>query len=598
MKTSLQNKNNNRRSKIMKNKISRFSALSLAVVAMLAIRNAPLSNALAQSASSWSTNELPAGLIAWWPAEGNLLDVAGNHNGTGSTAPTYAPGRFGQAFQFNGVDQSVAIPNVYPDLDGWTQFTLEAWFNADNVADAPTPGPGRTIFSKVGNATDHSNFNQGYQFGWYGDGTKLILLFNTNGQAWPGIRTIANLAAPLLTNQWYHFVGTYDHNAVKIYLNGVLLTNNVIGPVTIQNSGSTLRISKDDNLNVPFAGRIDDPRIYQRALSSAEIAYLYAGPVLPVTNGVKLHFDANNVHGDGSIPADGATVSTWRDIGGLGLDLSPLFGVAPVFRTNAVNGRAGVDFSQSGSALASADSAQLDFTNCTIFMVANRPDGNCHVSISAPCVHQEFAVGTTAIYHHAYPFHYTYRSHQDSPANYYVQAGVFGVQANQLDNWINGVLSTNGFGFGQQSPTFADVPDYAQVARQAILGWRNTDAYCNAPIALENFNGVICEVLVYDRQLNPEELGATTAYLAGKYNLPLAFVRPVLQANSLTGGTVTLQWVSTAGQRYQLQSTTNLSTASWLNEGTPFTGTGGVLTKTIPSGTEPTKYFRLLLFGN
>src|SRR5208283_5195941 len=79
--------------------------------------------------------------------------------------------------------------------------------------------------------------------------------------------------------------------------------------------------SKDDNLNCPFAGRIDDARIYQRALSAAEIAYLYAGPVLPVTNGVKLHFDANNVNGDGSNPADGAAVSTWRDGGGLGLDL-------------------------------------------------------------------------------------------------------------------------------------------------------------------------------------------------------------------------------------------------------------------------------------
>ena len=231
-------------------------------------------------AQQWTTNTLPSGLIAWWQAEGNLLDSAGPHHGTGSTAPTYAPGRFGQAFHFNGVDQSVSIPDGYADLDGWTQFTLEAWFNADNVADAPTPGAGRAIFSKVGNPSDHSNYNQGYQLGWYANGSRLVMQFNPAGMGWPGLATTAVLPAPLLTNTWYHIVSTYDHNEVRIYLNGMLLVTNVIGPVTLQNSSSSLRLSKDDNLNVPFAGRIDDARIYTRALTAAEVTYLYAAKPL------------------------------------------------------------------------------------------------------------------------------------------------------------------------------------------------------------------------------------------------------------------------------------------------------------------------------
>ena len=514
----------------------------------------------------------------------------------GDGLPIYAGGRFGQAWDFDGVSQSVKIPNVYSDLDGWTQFTLEAWVNFDSFP--ANPGGGYSIFSKVGTPSHQFNLNFGYQFAFTLNASQLICQFNRAGQLWPGYQTLADLHGTVTTNVWVHAVVTYDNNAVKLYLNGVPLVANIIGPVTIAPTSSTLRISKDDNDNVPFPGRIDDARIYSRALSGREIAYLYAGPVLPVTNGVKLHYDANNVNGDGSIPAEGKTVSTWRDVGGLGLDLTPLFGVAPAFRTNALNGRAGVDSSQSGSALASAYSAQLDFTNCTIFMVANRPDGNCHVSISAPCIHQEFAVSTTAIYHHAYPYHYTYRSHQDSPTNYYVQAGVFGVQASQLDNWTNGVLSTNGFGFGQESPTFADVPDYAPVARQAILGWRNTDANCNPPIALENSNGVICEVLVYDRLLNPDELGATTAYLAGKYNLPLALIRPVLQVNSVTGGNVALQWTTICGRQYQLQSNTNLLSAGWINEGVPFIGTGGVMTMNLAIGSAIQKFFRLQLIGD
>ena len=557
------------------------------------------------SAQQWTANELPPGLIAWWPAENNLLDVVGGHDGAADSSVTYAPGRFGQAFHFDGAGtqgQSVRIPDGYADLDGWTQFTLEAWVYFDVTADV-TPGPGRCIFSKVGSPVGGPNI--GYQFGFYDNASRMFCQFNTNGQVWPGLATVANLRATVPTNIWLHAAATYDHSAVKLFLNGVPLVTNVVGPATIADSPSNLRISKDDNNNAPFGGRIDDARIYNRALSAAEIAYLYAGPNPPVTNGIKLRYDASNVNGDGSNPADGAAVNLWRDVGGLGLDLTPpvfpgnTVCLAPVYRADALNGRAGVDFSQVGSdALASAYSSLLNFTNCTILMVANGAGLTCHMSISASCINQEFAIGDKAIYHHAYPYHYSYRSHQDSPTNYYVQAGVFGVQSSQLDNWINGVLSTNGFGLGQESPTLGDVPDFAPVGRQAILGWRNGDAYCNAPIALENLGGVICEVLVYDRQLTAGELDAMNSYLAGKYNLAVTPIPPVLQVVSVAGGSVTLQWASTAGRQYQLQSGTNLLSPGWINEGTPFIGTGGVLLANVSIGSEAEKFFRLQMIGN
>jgi hypothetical protein len=99
-----------------------------------------------------------------------------------------------------------------------------------------------------------------------------------------------------------------------------------------------------------------------------------------VTQGLKLHLDANDVNA-GSNPGDGASVTTWRDLSGFGLDATPLFGVAPVYRTNALNGRAGVDFDQSLSdALATAFSSQLNFTNCTIVMVGNGANTGTHIA--------------------------------------------------------------------------------------------------------------------------------------------------------------------------------------------------------------------------
>jgi hypothetical protein len=454
------------------------------------------------------------------------------------------------------------------------------------------------VINRVGNATDHANFNQGYQFGFWNNARSLVLAFNTNGQTWPGFYTEAVLPASLPTNVWLHYAATYDHNAVTLYLNGVPLKTNVIGAATVAHSTSSFRIGMDDNGNCPFPGSIDDVRVYSRALLKSEIAYLYAGPDLPVTQGLKLHLDANDVNA-GNNPADGASVTTWGDLSGFGLDATPLFGVAPVYRTNALNGRAGVDFGQSLSdALATAFSSQLNFTNCTIVMVGNGANTGTHVSISAATLMQEYCIYDKGIQHHSSPYHYVYQNHQDTPAGFYIQAGLFGVKAGQLANLINGVASTTGFVFGQQSPTLNDVADYTSVNRQAILGWRNSDADGNPPVTSENFGGVICEILVYDRQLSGPEVDAVNLFLANKYGLPVTPIPPVLQLVPAPSGTVALQWATTLGRQYQLQSATNLPAASWANEGAPLNGTGGVLTNTLPVGTVPTKFFRLLLLGN
>ncbi len=236
----------------------------------------------------WNTNTLPPGLISWWNADNNTLDVTGL-NPASSSGQTYAPGRFGQAFHFDGINQSVAAPGS-ASLDQWTQFTLEAWMKLDLTADPINDAPGRMVINRVGRADDQVNYNQGYQWGFWNNARNLVLAFNTNGQAWPGIYTEAILPAPMPTNVWLHYAATYDHNAVKLYLNGVPLKTNVIGAATVAHSTSSFRIGMDDNGNCPFPGSIDDVRVYSRALNAAEIDYLYQGPPWP---GTYLRFEAD-----------------------------------------------------------------------------------------------------------------------------------------------------------------------------------------------------------------------------------------------------------------------------------------------------------------
>jgi hypothetical protein len=214
----------------------------------------------ARSANSVSP---PAGLVGWWPGEGNANDVAGANNGTLSGGVTFTNGEVGQGFGFDGTDGTVTVPDS-SSLRLTTEFTIEAWINPRSTNDGD-----QAIVSKVGIA----NGNNGYQL-YLSHENFLSGQFNKPGQDWPGnVIAYANSSA-IVPNAWYHVAWTYDRSAMKLYLNGLPVATNVIGPQSIAVSSTDLRISGADN-HVYFDGLIDEPSVYNRAVSDSEIAAIY-----------------------------------------------------------------------------------------------------------------------------------------------------------------------------------------------------------------------------------------------------------------------------------------------------------------------------------
>ena len=64
---------------------------------------------------------------------------------------------------------------------------------------------------------------------------------------------------------------------------------------------------------------------------------------------------------------------------------------------------------------------------------------------------------------------------------------------------------------------------------------------------------------------------------------------------AVSGGNLLLNWPGVAGQTYQLESTTNLTSGVWTPVGGSVTGTGATLTLTNSLGASPQLYFRLQL---
>jgi PKD repeat protein len=196
------------------------------------------------------------GLVAFYNFEGTstttVTDLSGfGNHGTIKEATTVTGGRYGKALSFDGVNDLVTI-NDSASLDLSTGFTLEAWvkpvaIKRSSVIFKEQPG-GSTFNVYAYEDADlwSSSFNDGL-----------------NEHAASGIN-----ALPI--NQWTHIVSTYDGTKLQLYKNGVLESSSVqSGPIKI--SAGVLQIGGNSIWGEYFQGYIDEVKIYNRALATAEI---------------------------------------------------------------------------------------------------------------------------------------------------------------------------------------------------------------------------------------------------------------------------------------------------------------------------------------
>ena len=215
----------------------------------------------------------PSGLVGWWKGEGNANDSAGTNNGALSpTGATYAAGEVGQGFCFDGTNGYVQIPDS--DALKPANVTLEAWVWLDPNLPANNGGE-QIVFKK----NTWSAWFEGYSLlkgtidngdGTYSDCFQFVVS-RDGDQVTINSQTIAQRGV------WYHVAATYDGNQSELYVNGVLEASATPGfaldydttPIFIGTSGTWAPYLS------MFGGIIDEVSIYNRALSSNEIAAIY-----------------------------------------------------------------------------------------------------------------------------------------------------------------------------------------------------------------------------------------------------------------------------------------------------------------------------------
>ena len=71
-------------------------------------------------------------------------------------------------------------------------------------------------------------------------------------------------------NTWTHLAATYDGTTVRLYVNGAQVASRAVTGNLISSTGA-LRIGGNTIWGEYFSGLIDEVRIYNRALTPAEI---------------------------------------------------------------------------------------------------------------------------------------------------------------------------------------------------------------------------------------------------------------------------------------------------------------------------------------
>ena len=217
-------------------------------------------------------HRLGHGLVAMWLFNdspgllGTTHDISGNGNHGVLAGDTYSMvGKFGKALSFDGSDYVALTDNT---LKPTQNITVCAWiyptaWNTGGAADASV------IRSELGSGIG------GYSLD-INDGQFLRCFVGATGYATPQV-SIAGYSL----NTWIFMVGTYEGNVVRLFINGVYVTDDSTITGAISYAGVTeFEMGREPgNDNDYFVGAIDIVMLWDRVLSDREIADLYSDPL-------------------------------------------------------------------------------------------------------------------------------------------------------------------------------------------------------------------------------------------------------------------------------------------------------------------------------
>ena len=195
-------------------------------------------------------------------AGSTAADASGRNNHASLGGATWAAGKHGAGLSFDGTASLVTVADS-AGLNPTGALTLEAWIK-------PTTLSGwRTVLMK------EAAGGLIYTLYAYDNAPRPAVYIHTTTDI-----DIPGTAAPPL-NAWTHLAATYDGAQLRLYENGIQVASRAATGALSTSTGA-LRIGGNAVWGEYFAGVIDEVRVFNRALSAAEIQ---ADMTTPISGG-------------------------------------------------------------------------------------------------------------------------------------------------------------------------------------------------------------------------------------------------------------------------------------------------------------------------
>lgn len=203
---------------------------------------------------------IESGLVAKYCFTGNANDALGVRNATVYGGAALTADRFGNpnaAYLLDGVDDYIQMPN-----DVWVSgnFSFSGWLKLKTQSSWAR-------FFEWGNGIDMDNvFYCPYQ-----GGQEVFTIHKCSSSA----RTYAYNFTPVATGAWVHIAITLRKDTVRVYKNNSFVYQYKMADTPCAVVRTQCYFGKSNFPNPYLDATIDDIRIYNRALSVAEIDTLY-----------------------------------------------------------------------------------------------------------------------------------------------------------------------------------------------------------------------------------------------------------------------------------------------------------------------------------
>ena len=213
------------------------------------------------------------GLISYWSfdkadiEDDMAMDLWGDQHAYMQGAPKIVEGKVGNALEFDGASDWLLVSDDISTMKlPAREITLEAWIYPGHFIEW---GGYLSCFQ------DNGSFEKGWTLGTYNQFSFAV----SNETPDDGDGTLTYLTAGAFDiENWYHLVGVYDGEKMEIYVNGESKNTNTShsGDISYPDHAFlTIGIYKDDNEHFPHKGRLDEVRLYEKALSKDEVLQNY-----------------------------------------------------------------------------------------------------------------------------------------------------------------------------------------------------------------------------------------------------------------------------------------------------------------------------------